>query len=91
MKNLKIKSFKSEMYKDHEIHIRTFGYYFDFLFVHKGKIHTAFLKFNPDFKNRMLYLIGKQELPYSDEQAEKLKAIVFNMATQVVDELCSKK
>lgn len=88
MRDIRIHTFPSVSYLNHEICIRTFSYYFEFLFVHKGKIHGHFVKVEPSFLNRVLYLIGKNELPYSKEQVEGSKQIILQMASQVIDELC---
>jgi len=91
MNKMRITSFKAEQYKGYDINIRTFGYYFEFLTVFKGKIHTAHIQMQPDFKNRVLYLMGRQELPYSEKQLAACKMAISQMAQQVIDELSSKK
>lgn len=88
---MKITSFAKTDYKGHEIYVRTFSYYFEFLTVHKGKIHTTFVPLRPDLKNRMLYLLGRQELPYSEEQLDAAKKMMVHLASQVIDELSNSK
>lgn len=88
---MKITSFEKSEYRGYEIYVRNFGYNFEFLFVHKGKIHTAFQPLRPDFKNLMLYLLRRQDLPYNSEQLEAAKSMMTHMAQQVIDELVSRK
>ena len=91
MTKMRMTTFKSIEYEKHEICIRTFGFYFEFLLVHKGKIHTAFVPVRPDLKNRVLYLLGKQELPYSEEQINAAKKLMVQIAQSTIDELISNK
>lgn len=91
MRKMSITSFKKETYLGSDIYVRSFNYHFEFLIVYKGKIHTAHLPMRPDFKNRMLYLLGRQELPYSEKQINACKLMMLQIAQNVIDELSSKK
>lgn len=82
-----MKTFKSEEYKDVEVIVRTFGFYFEFLFTFKGKIYSSFHRVNPDFYHRVLYFLRMTNCPYSDEQMEASRKTLVGIAGQVIDEL----
>ena len=87
MRELVMKNFKTEEYKDVKVYTRTFGYYFELLFVFKGEIHTSFHRVRPDFWHGMLYFLRLKPTPYSDEQINKSRAAVLEIAKQVIDHL----
>lgn len=91
MRELVMKNFKTETYKDIDVYIRTFGFYFEFLFVFKGKIHTSFHRVQPDLWHHVLYFLRLRQTPYSDEQMNKSKLAIFQIAEQVIDHLYFQK
>jgi hypothetical protein len=84
-----IRTFALTQYRKHDIYVRNFQNHFEYLTVHNGKIYTAHLSVRPDWRNRVLYFLRRQDSPYSKPQVEKIYSEVVRIAQITIDNLIS--
>jgi len=78
--------FKPEIYNGCKIYFRQIGAdHFEYLVVIRGEIYTAHLTITPTAINRLLYLFKIEQCEFSQQQYDKIIAILRRLARTTVE------
>ncbi len=88
---MKIQTFKIDKYKDCPIYYRNFLNHFEYFVVIKDQLYTAHITITPHWITKLFYLIGIEEMPYSQQQLKNILKQLRRLAETTIDFVLDKK
>ena len=88
---MQITTFKTENYRGCPVYYRNFYHHFEYLTVVEGQLYTAHLTVNPALLTNLIYWVGIEKLPYSQQQLKVILTQLQRLAQTTIDFVLDKE
>lgn len=82
-----INTFKVDRYRDCPIYYRNFGDHFEYLTIINGELYTSHVSISPHWITEILYYLGIEKLPYSEQQLKNAIKVLRRLAETTINSI----